>query len=149
MSNQKASQAAQSNQAAWKQLALDLNQPLPRAGAHVATNSLPRDPTLTQKFNRAAKQPELSTVVTRPVTKKQIEAMGRKMSQLRPTLEFGTMGSVNNARNPERDRSLEQTMAALQGRLDANKGLKNDFALAAKKGLTKQQFNRASQGMGR
>jgi len=70
------------------------------------------------------------------------------MSQPRPTLEFGTMGTVNNARNPKRDRLLEQTAAALEEKLDAKKGLKNDFALAVKKGEAKGQFNRASKGMG-
>ncbi len=143
MKDQKARQASRQRLA----IANDFGMP-PIRPPRLASAGMPREPSLTEKFNRAAKQPKLSAAVIRPVTKKQIDALRRKMSQQRPTLEFGVMGSVNNARNPKRDRLLLQTMAAMRKQLNARKGLKNDFALAMKKGEAKGQFNRASKGIG-
>ena len=143
MKDQKARQASRQRHA----IANDYGMP-PIRPPRLAVAGKFDEPTLTEIFNRAAKQPKLSAVVIQPVTKKQIEDMRRKLSQPRPTLEFGVMGSVNNARNPNRDRSLLQTMAAMKKQLDARKGLKNDFARTVKKGEAKGQFNRVSKGMG-
>ena len=79
-------------------LALNLDQGLQPPRIRVAPGSVGRKPTLTEIFNKAAKQPVLSEVVNRPVSKHQIEALRRKMSQPRPSCDFSPMGSVTKAR---------------------------------------------------
>ena len=132
----------------WQQLALSSDfggRPPLRAVAAAP----PRKPTLTQTFNAASKKPHLSSAVSQGDTKKQVEALRKKMSQPRSTLEMSPIGSVNRARNPERDRKLVKTMATLTKQLaEKKKGLKETFALAQKKGQLKQSFNRSSGGMG-
>ena len=140
-----------SGKAAWQRLALAGGfdgRPPGGTGKPVAM-AVPRGPqTLTEKFNAAAKGPPLSKVVSQPVSKLQIEALERKKSQPRLTLEYGTMGSVNNACNPKADRELAKTIQAMKEILGANKGLTQTFAKAQKKGQIAQTFNRSSKGRG-
>jgi len=140
-----------SNKATWQRLALAGGfdgRPPGGTGKRVAM-AVPRAPqTLTEKFNAAAKGPPLSKAVSRPVSKQQIEALERKKSQPRLTLEYGTMGSVTNACNPKADRELEKAIQAMKEILRANKGLKQTFAKAQQKGQIAQSFNRSSKGRG-
>ena len=78
----------------------------------------------------------------------QIVALRREMSQPRATLEFGTKGSVNNVRNPKRDRLIQQKITALTKQLDSKKEVLKSTGLAENQGKAKQQFNQAAQGMG-
>ncbi len=134
----------------WQRLALSggFDGVPPGGTPKVASGSGPRRPSLTAKFNAAAKNPQLSSVVSQPVSKQQIEALKRKMSQPRSTLELGMHGSVNKARNPNKDRLIMETITALSEQLGKNQGLKNRFALAANKGELKKTFNKKSKGMG-
>jgi len=140
-----------SGKAAWQRLALAGGfggKPPGGTGKRVAM-AVPHTPqTLTQKFNAAAKGPPLSKAVSQPVSKQQIEALERKMSQPRPTLDYGTMGSVNNSYNPKADRELAKAIKAMKSILAANKGLKQTFAKAEKKGQLTQTFNRSPKGRG-
>lgn len=114
----------------------------------LAIAGLPKEPSLTEKFNRAAKQPQLGKSISPAILKKQIEALRQKMSRPQPTLELGMTGSVTKACNPHRDRLLFETMTALTEQLNQHKGLKNKFALAASKGEAKKAFNRSAKGFG-
>lgn len=139
------------NQAPWQQLALSpsFNQLPPGGVARGAVVTPPREPTLTQKFNAAAqKLPQSDKVVSQPASKQQIDALQKKMSQQRLTLDYGTRGSVNNARNPGADRKLAKTMESMRQTLAAKKGLKQEFTKAQKKGQLLQSFNRSSNGRG-
>jgi len=143
MNNRKTSKAS------WQQLALATNSnQLPPGGvARGAAATPPGKPTLTQKFNAAAQNTSQSDkVVSKPASKQQIDALQKKMSQPRPSLDFGTRGSVNNARNPAADRKLVKTMETMKKTLAANKGLKQEFTKAQKKGQLTQSFNRSSNG---
>jgi len=139
-----------SGKAAWQRLALAGGfDGKPPGGTGKPVAMKPRDPqTLTEKFNAAAKIPPLPKAVSQPVSKQQIEALQRKMSQPRLTLDYGTMGSVNNACNPKADRELTKAIKAMKAILAANKGLKQTFAKAEKKGQLTQTFNRSPKGRG-
>lgn len=140
-----------SEKAAWQRLALAGGfdgRPPGGTGKRVAMAGPHGPQTLTEKFNAAAQGPPLSKVVSQPVSKVQMEALERKKSQPRLTLEYGTMGSVNNACNPQADRELAKTIKAMKEILAANKGLKQTFAKAQKKGQLGQSFNRSSKGRG-
>jgi len=137
------------NKASWQQLALATSSSqLPPGGvARGNTATPPGKPTLTQKFNAAAqKTSQTDKVVSQPASKQQIDALQKKMSQPRLTLEYGTMGSVNNAGNPAADRKMAKTMEAMKKTLAAKKGLKQGFAKAQQKGQLTQSFNRSSNG---
>lgn len=73
-------------------LALNLEGGLQPPGGRVAAGSSGRKPTLTETFNKAAKQPVLSSVVQQPVSQQQIDALRRKMSQPHPVVIFVRWG---------------------------------------------------------
>ncbi len=133
----------------WAQLAItnDFNG-IPPNRPRVAAGTERREPTLTEKFNTAAKKPNLYAVLRQPTSKLQIEALRKKLSQPKLTYNRSPLGTVTNARNPNADRVLMQTITALTAQLAARKGIKERFALAANKGELKKQFNRSSQGKG-
>lgn len=134
----------------WQQLALSTEfDGIPPGGANrTATGSPPGKPTLTQMFNAAAKKPVLHDTSRQPVSRQQIAVLQRQMSQPRHTSEMTPLGSVLRSRNVEKDRRLTETITALTERLNKQKGLKQRFAMAEKKGHAKKQFNQAARGMG-
>ena len=134
----------------WQRLALDNGfdgVPPGGPGRKVAAAS-PRKPSLTQIFNGSARQSQPQRKANLPTLKQQIEALRRKQSRPQATLELEMTGSVTRARNPGRDRSLQQTIARLTRQRNANKGLKDRFGLAANRGELKRTFNRNAKGMG-
>jgi hypothetical protein len=137
-------------EAAWQSLAFGSGANGPPAGGppRVAANGPERKPKVTQIFNEAAKQPEVSAAVVQPVCKQQIEELRKRLSQPRFTLEMTPLGSVRKARSPEADRLLLKTLTVLSARLAVNKGITARFALAVKQGELKREFNRTSLGRG-
>ncbi|QDU80736.1 hypothetical protein Pla110_24690 [Polystyrenella longa] len=139
-----------SNQAAWQQLAASSGfNGLPPKGPSLTSSEPPASkPTLTQTFNASSKQSTESSNLVQPVTKKQIEALRKEMSQPKPTLEMSPLGNINGARDPEADRKIMQTINALTEQLGKKKGLKDQFALADKKSQLKTSFNQAANDRG-
>lgn len=140
---------------AWQQLSVEtghsggISGGSPPGGVGRAAMGMPpSDPSLTHKFNQAAKKPVLYDASQQPVYKQQIDLLKRQLSQPRHTNEMSPLGSVLRSRNVEKDRRLMHTMAALTERLNKQKGLSQRFATAKKKGHAKQQFNQAARGMG-
>lgn len=105
----------------------------------VAVAGSPRKPTLTEIFNRAARNYHHREIAT----KRQIELLKRQMSQARHTYEMTPLGSVTRSCNPNRDRQLQRRIDALQTRLDRHQGLKKTFSKACRQVSRKQQFNRS------
>lgn len=130
-------------------IANDFNGVPPTRPPRMAVATPPQDPSLTVKFNRAAKNPKFSRLSKQELIQRQIAALRREMSQPRVTLEFGTTGSVNKARNPKRDRLIQQQIIALTKQLNSKKAVQKSTGLAGSQGKAKQQFNRAAQGMSR
>ena len=71
---------------------------------------------------------------SRPIASKQaIDALRRKLSQPKPTIERTPLGSVTRGVNPQRDRKIREAMKRMETRLRQAKG------------KAKQDFNRASR----
>lgn len=119
-------------------------------------------PSLTQQFNSAAKKPVLAnnssassakaaellrqmretgrsmtqTTAPRPASVRQIEALKKKLSQPRLTLDRTPLGTVTSSYDPRRDRKLMQTIREMQAQLKSHKGkAKTDFNRAAGLGM--------------
>lgn len=133
----------------WQRLALagGFDGTPPGGRAPQAGSTPPRGSSLTEKFNAAAKPP-ISKAVSRPVSKRQLVALQSKLSQLRPSLDYGLMGSVNKARNPKADRAILAAMNAISARLSAFKGISHSFGKAANPKSIRQQFNNQAGGIG-
>lgn len=135
---------------AWHELAFGTGSQQPPLGGPPALRASGEQhpPTLTQIFNSAAQPAQVSEAIARPVSKRQIEELCKRLSQPRFTFEMTPLGSVTKAYRPEADRRLFETMTALTELLAKKRGVSSRFALAAKQGELKKDFNRASLGRG-
>ena len=113
--------------------------PPPGEPPRLAVAASPRKPTLTEIFNRAARNYHHRGIAT----KRQVELLKRQMSHARHTFEMTPLGSVARSCNPNRDRQLKRKIDALQVRLDRHQGLKKLFSKAGRQVSRKQQFNRS------
>jgi hypothetical protein len=121
-----------------------------------------KPPSLTQQFNAAAKKPVVvsesiasaariaelkrlmretaqSTAVpqaSRSASVMQIEALKKKLSQPRLTLDRSPLGTVTNSYDPRRDRQVVQAIQEMQAQLKQQRGkAKHDFNQATGLGM--------------
>ena len=107
----------------------------------------PRSPTITPIFNQAATRvPHLPPGGHGIASRQKIQAMRRELSRPTPTLEPSPRGSVVRGCNPEKDRRLAESIAAMTRVLEKKRNTaKRDFAKAAVAGTAKVAFNRAAR----
>lgn len=142
-----------SRTAKYTQLALQFDGGSPPGGIPLAGVGMPPyDPSLTEKFRRAAKQPVLHDASRGPDYQKQIDLLRRQMSQPRNTFEMTPQGSVNKTINRNRDRWLQQTIDALTAlkahQQSFQKTPRQRLGLAARAGEAKRDFNHSAKGLG-
>jgi hypothetical protein len=134
----------------------------PPGGQALTGGGARKPPTLTQQFNAAAKKPVVvsksaasaarvaelkelmqatarsmtQTKASRPASRMQIEALTKKLSQPRLTLDRTPRGTVTNNYDPHRDRKLTQAIREMQTQLKQQRGqAKSGFNRAAGLGM--------------
>ena len=158
MSVRNKTQARSTQADVWKDLAYGISGDGPPGGRpRLATEMDPPDPSLTVKFNRAAKQPVMNDKSKDSDIQLKIDALRRQMSKNVNTFEMSPLGTIHSTIQSNRDQWLAKTIKALEEQILSNdnqqqKGMgitpKENKGLEGNKGLAKQQFNHAAKGLG-